>query len=356
MKETTFEPDYHNIVCAAENKKSSRIPLYEHCVSPRIMETLQGSKFADLFNGNYQDKVEFFRHFCGFYRDNGYDTVSYECCVVPIMPGGGALGGALGRQEEGVIKTRSDFDAYPWEAIPERFFEIFRINYRALEEAMPQGMKAIGGVGNGVFECVQDLVGFQQLCYISADDKDLYADLFIRVGDMMVQIWERFLAEFGDLFCVCRTGDDLGFKTSTLLSAGDIRSHIIPQYKRVVDIAHSHGKPFLLHSCGCIFSVMDDLINDAHIDAKHSNEDVISPYSRWIDDYGAKIGNFGGLDTDVLCNSNTVDVVQYTSDVYRLCESKGRGVAIGSGNSIPDYVDPGRYSLMLDTVRRLRGN
>ncbi|MDR1030283.1 MAG: hypothetical protein LBL76_05370 [Treponema sp.] len=47
------------------------------------------------------------------------------------------------------------------------------------------------------------------------------------------------------------------------------------------------GKPFLLHSCGCIFKVMDDLIA-ARIDAKHSNEDAIAPYGR-------RIGNFGGL-------------------------------------------------------------
>jgi uroporphyrinogen decarboxylase len=92
----------------------------------------------------------------------------------------------------------------------------------------------------------------------------------------------------------------------------------------------------------------------AGIDAKHSNEDVISPYSRWIDNYGARIGNFGGIDTDVLCDSSQVDLASYTVDIFRLCEAKGRGAAIGSGNSIPVYVNPGRYCQMLDTVRKLR--
>jgi uroporphyrinogen decarboxylase len=98
---------------------------------------------------------------------------------------------------------------------------------------------------------------------------------------------------------------------------------------------------------------MDDLI-DAGIDAKHSNEDVISPYSRWIDDYGKRIGNFGGLDTDVLCDSSTADLVSYTTEVFRLLGKKGHGTAIGSGNSIPDYISPARYCRMIDTVRRLR--
>jgi uroporphyrinogen decarboxylase len=339
-----FTPDFNNIVLAAENKKSRRIPVYEHIISPNIMETMSGKKFAGLYDGDYSDKLEFFRHYCGFFRDSGYDTVSFECCTGAVMPGSGALANL----KEGVIKTRSDFETYPWETIPDIYFEKNRDFFRALAEVMPPGMKGIGGVGNGLFECVQDVVGFQELCYIKADDDDLYTALFVKTGNMLTQIWERFLKEFGDLYCVCRFGDDLGYKSNTLLSAEDIRKHIIPQYRRIVDLIHVQGKPFLFHSCGCIFNVMDDII-------KHSNEDVIAPHSRWINDYGQRIGNFGGLDTDVLCDSSSVDVISYTTDIYHLCEKKGRGVAIGSGNSIPDYVSPVRYGKMLETVRRLRG-
>jgi uroporphyrinogen decarboxylase len=345
-----FAPDYHNMVDAALNKKSARIPLYEHIIAADIMEAIQGKQFVHLHDGARRDKEEFFRHYCGFFKDSGYDAVSYECCVGEVMPGSGALGG----HKEGAIKTRSDFDAYPWDAVPDLYFERHREKFEGLEKAMPLGMKAVGGVGNGIFECVQDVVGFQELCYIKSDDEELYAALFARTGDTLVKIWERFLKEFGELYCVCRFGDDLGYKSNTLLSAEDIRKHIIPQYRRIVDLVHSHGKPFLFHCCGCVFNVMDDIIAGAGIDAKHSNEDVIAPYSKWINEYGDRIANFGGLDTDVLCDSSTVDLVSYTTGVFRLCENKGRGTAIGSGNSIPKYVSPGRYSLMLDTVRKLR--
>ncbi|MDR0312842.1 MAG: hypothetical protein LBI14_04530 [Treponema sp.] len=346
-----FSPDFQNIVNAALNKKTSRIPLYEHIIDATIMEAIQGRKFVNLYNGNSNDREEYFRNYCDFFRDSGYDAVSFECCVGEVMPGSGALGG----HKEGVIKTRQDFDAYPWDSVPDLYFKKNREIFQILAKVMPQGMKAVGGVGNGIFECVQDVVGFQELCYIKSDDEELYAALFTKTGDMLAVIWERFLKEFGDLFCVCRFGDDLGYKSNTLLSANDIRMHIIPQYRRIVDLVHTHGKPFLLHSCGCIFNVMDDIITGVGIDAKHSNEDVIAPYSRWINDYGSRIANFGGLDTDVLCDSSTVDLVFYTSAVYRLCEAKGRGTAIGSGNSIPKYVSPSRYSQMLETVRSLRG-
>jgi len=346
-----FQPDYNNIVNAALNRKSDRIPLYEHIIGDSFMEKATGKKFAGLHSGNYAEKREYFQHFCGFFRDMGYDTVSYECCVTPVMPGSGALGG----WSEGAIKTREDFEKYPWDGIVSTFYDTYTPYLKALRDSMPEGMQAVGGVGNGVFECVQDIVGFEQLCFILADDRKLYEDLFAKAGDVLCAVWERFLPEFGDIFCVYRMGDDLGYKSSTLLPPEDVRQLIIPQYKRVVDIVHSYRKPFLLHSCGNIFDVMGDIIATAGINAKHSNEDAIAPFSKWIDDYGHEIGNFGGLDTDALCDVTLCDIVEYTTAAYNACAKKGHGVAIGSGNSIPHYVSVDRYYTAIDVIRRLRG-
>lgn len=147
-----------------------------------------------------------------------------------------------------VIQDEDDFKQYPWDEIPEYYFEKYSRYFRALREEMPEGMKAIGGVGNGIFECVQDLTGFQGLCYIAADDEELYHDLFKKVGETNLKIWQRFMKEFGDIYCVLRFGDDLGYKSSTMLSADDVKKLILPQYKPIVDLVHSYGKPFLLHS------------------------------------------------------------------------------------------------------------
>lgn len=142
-------------------------------------------------------------------------------------------------------------------------------------------MLILWGVGNGIFECVQDIVGYESLCMIAVDDPELYGLLFETVGKVSRGVWKRFLDSYADLFAVCRFGDDLGYKTSTLLSVQDIQRHIIPPYKGIVDIVHSSRKPFLLHSCGCIFDVMDQIIDGAGIDAKHSNEDAITPFEEW---------------------------------------------------------------------------
>ena len=267
-----FQPDYTNMVKAARNIEVKRFPLYEHKVDPKVMEEITGVSFAELYNGDDRDLDEFFRNYCGFYRDMGYDTVSFEELIGPAMPGSGALG----EHVKGVIQTREDFERYPWDGICDTYFQMYHRSFEALRRNMPEGMKAIGGVGYGIFECVQDLVGYEDLCYMRVDDEELYHDMFFKIGESNLKIWKRFLREYGDIYCVCRFGDDLGFKSTTLLPPDEIRELVIPQYKPIIQAVHDAGKPFLLHSCGCIFDVMEDIIA-AGIDAKHSNEDRSPP-------------------------------------------------------------------------------
>lgn len=345
-----FEPDYRNIVRCAQNKEAKRLPLYEHIISEKKMEEICNYKFSPLFKGDDKDIHEYFRCYCSFFKSMGYDTVSFECCIGAAMPGAGALGNS---RHDPIIKTAEDFEKYPWEEIPDIYFAKFGKYFNALRDEMPEGMKAVGGVGNGIFECVQDVVGYQNLCYISADDEDLYKGLFQKVGETNLKIWQRFMKEYGDIYCVLRFGDDLGYKSNTLLSADDIKNLIVPQYKPIVDLVHSYKKPFLLHSCGNIFNIMDDMIDVVEIDAKHSNEDQIAPFSVWVEKYGDRIGNFGGLDVNAVCNYSKAELKEYIGDVIAKCKGHG-GFAIGTGNSIPDYVPIENYLNMIEIIREYR--
>lgn len=346
-----FEPDYHNLFNSAKNKEVLRTPLYEHIVSSEKMGEIIGRNIEPLYDGSQSDIDEFFHYYCNFFKDHGYDTVSFECCIGQIMPGAGALGNS---RIDPVIKDEADFNSYPWEDIPDMYFASNTKYFEALRKNMPTGMKAVGGVGNGIFEIVQDLVGFQNLCYIGVDNEDLYRELFRKVGEVNLAIWKRFMKEFGDIYCVLRFGDDLGYKSATLLTPHDTRALIIPRYKPIIDLVHSYGKPFLLHSCGNIFDVMEDILA-AGIDAKHSNEDQIAPFSEWVKRYGDRIGNFGGIDVDVVCSYSKAEMKEYIEDVFAKCKGHG-GFAFGTGNSIPAYVPAEGYLNMIEIVREIRGD
>ena len=165
-----FQPDYRNVVDAARCVRPRRLPLYEHNVYPNVIEALAGRNFAGLATGDRKDRVEYFRIFCSALVDLGYDTVPFEGCLVELIQGGEALCGRAGP----LFSTRGDIESFDWAGLPDAYFKRFDIDFEALKEALPPGMMALAGVGNGVFESIQDFVPLTDLSYLEADDPDAF--------------------------------------------------------------------------------------------------------------------------------------------------------------------------------------
>ena len=104
---------------------------------------------------------------------------------------------------------------------------------------------------------------------------------------------------------------------------------------------------------GCIFDVMEDLLA-LGIDAKHSNEDQIAPFERWIADYGDRIGLFGGIDVNLLCQKSADEVYREAVDKCTRFRASARGYGMGSGNSIPGYVPVDGFLSMIEAAKMIR--
>ncbi|MBN1557950.1 MAG: hypothetical protein JW951_07370 [Lentisphaerae bacterium] len=345
----TFAPDYRHLIAAARNREAERLPLYEHAFSVEVVEALLGREVAPLLEGDLADKTEAFRRECGFAVAYGYDCFPLEGCPTSVVQGGQGLRGRAGP----LIANVDDLERYPWEDKFHEFTSLHGDRFEALRRSLPPGMKAVGGIGNGLFEAAQDFVPFASLAYLQVDAPDAYARLWQKIGDWQIRLWTWLLDQYGDMFAVCRFGDDLGFRSATLLQPDEIRHHIIPQYKRIVDLVHARGKPFLLHSCGRIYEVMDDLIETAGIDAKHSNEDAIDPFTVWVERYGDRIGNFGGIEMNLIALNTPDEVTAYVRDLLPRVTGHG-GVAIGTGNQVSSYVKPENFVAMTEAVRAWR--
>jgi len=344
-----FENDYRHMLDVLSNRRPRRLPVYEHIISPEIMEKILGVQFAASYDGGPADLLEFFTHYCRFFQEMTYDTVSFEMTIVDILPDHGAIFGG----RPGPIQTDDDFAKYPWDELPEIYWQSAAPRFDALIRTMPPGMKALGGVGNGVLEISEDLAGFQYLAYMQVDNPELYAALYRKIGDLMATLWAEFLERYGEHFAICRFGDDLGFKTSTLISPKTIREHIIPSYARVISLIRGAGKPFLWHSCGKIFAIMEDVIA-LGINAKHSNEDAIAPFDEWIARYSDRIGLLGGIDVDILCQKSPDEIVEDVVAKGTRFRRNAQGYALGSGNSIPEYVPVEGYLAMIEAAQKIR--
>jgi uroporphyrinogen decarboxylase len=98
---------------------------------------------------------------------------------------------------------------------------------------------------------------------------------------------------------------------------------------------------------------MDDVIA-LGINAKHSNEDIIAPFDQWVALYGDRIGLLGGIDVDLLCQKQPAEIIDEVFEKGKRFRAAARGYALGSGNSIPDYVPVEGYLAMIEAARKIR--
>jgi len=345
-----FEPDYHQILEVLNNRRPERLPLYEHHIDPPFISKVMGENISSHGLKNHELE-DYYRKVIGFWKEMNYDAFDFEAAICDILPGHGAIMGGMA----GPIQTREDFENYPWADIPRIFREIYTPHFEAIRKALPLGMKAYGGCGYGIFEASQDLVGYEYLCVMQCMDPELFGDIFTKIGVLWQILWSWVIENYSDIFVFFRMGDDLGHKTSTLLEPDIIRRHIFPQYKKVIDLIHRSGKKFLLHSCGNIFPLMEDII-DLGIDAKHSNEDQIAPFPVWIEKYSDRIGLFGGFDLNLLVLEKPETVYHTVLEQGSQYRKTAKGYGLGSGNSIPSYIPVDGFMAMIEAVKEIRRN
>jgi uroporphyrinogen decarboxylase len=197
----------------------------------------------------------------------------------------------------------------------------------------------------GPYEWASTLLGVIGLSYLLADDPELVGMVFDKLGRLIVGA-NRQLASM-DAVGATRQGDDLGFRTGTFLSPPDLRRYVFPIYRQMTDIAHAAGKPFILHSCGQLSDVYDDLIDDCHIDSKHSFEEAILPVEQFKQQYGHRVTPLGGLDVDVICRADEAVLRRYARQKIEQCFGD-RYWALGTGNSLTNYMPVENYRIVLE--------
>jgi uroporphyrinogen decarboxylase len=145
----------------------------------------------------------------------------------------------------------------------------------------------------------------------------------------------------------------MGFRSGTLISPDDLREFVLPGHKLMAHLSHAAGRPYLLHSCGNLDAIMEDLIEDVGINAKHSFEDTIESVVSAKGQYGDRIAVLGGIDMDFLCWASEEQVRQRVRDTLERC-MPGGGYCLGTGNSVANYIPLENYLAMLDEGRKFK--
>jgi uroporphyrinogen decarboxylase len=250
-------------------------------------------------------------------------------------------------EKAGAIGGWSEFEHYPWPRAEDA--DLYPMEYVA--KHLPEGMAIIAAI-SGVLEPVMWLMGYETFALAIYDQPDLIDAMFDKVAQSLIPLAHTLVQM--DRVMALWMGDDMGFKTGTMMSPDHLRRFVFPIQKRIASIARDRGMPFLLHSCGNLEAVMDDLIDEVGIDAKHSFEDVIEPVESFAARYGKRIAVIGGVDMDVLARGTEEQVRARTRAVLDAC-APGGGYILGSGNSVANYVPVANFLAMLDEGRRYDG-
>jgi uroporphyrinogen decarboxylase len=249
-------------------------------------------------------------------------------------------------EHQGPIQSWEDFEKYNWPSVSDIDFGPLEW----LDRNLPDNM-GVYDLTAHILEMITFLLGFETFAYKLVDDPDLVDAIGQKVGEFYVQ----YTAALCDFSCVPLVwgSDDMGFRTGTLASPDFLREKVLPWHRKCAEVAHERGRPYLLHNCGNLEAIMDDLIDDVRIDAKHSFEDNIMPVTEACRRYASRISILGGIDVDFLCRSDEQAIRKRVRETLDIC-MQYTGYCLGTGNTVANYMPFEHFLVMIDEGRRYR--
>jgi len=323
------KPNINNLYKILRREAPDRPTLFELFLNEQLYEHFTGGKepaWGTAAGTRYLAKA---------YAAAGYDYATVAGSKFGFPTEGQDQKHSLSLNEGAPIADRTAFDAYVWPNVDE-----FDFGALDVAEDLPEGMKLMVMGPNGVLENVIRLMGYDNLCLMIYDDPELVSDVFENVGKRMVRYYELAL-QYKSVGLVM-SNDDWGFNTQTMLMPSQMREYVFPWHQKIVDLGHAAGLPVVLHSCGYFGEVMEDVIG-LGFDGKHSYEDNIlcveESYKKWHD----RIAILGGIDLDFIVTKTPEEVYARAKALLDLGKT---GYALGTGNSVPEYVPWENYFAM----------
>ena len=335
------KPDIDALIKTLRNEKAEFIPIAELGVHPVIKEKFIGKKILTI-----TDEIE-------FWYKAGYDYVKLQP-KIDFNPAkiktntnityndDGTVFRNWASEGNGVITSLKEFEKY-------EFPELNEIDYQKFDEAkinLPEGMGIVGQYGD-IFTMTWEMMGFENFSLALFEDDELIKMINEKIGHIVVNMFEN-MSQIDEVKALWYS-DDIAYANGLMVSPESLDKYFFPWLKKIGDIAKSVNKPLIYHSDGILFDVMNKII-DCGVNALHP----IEPKAMNIVDVKEQIGDklclIGNIDVDLLARGTKEEVIK---NVLFNIENVGMngGYCVGSGNSIPEYVNFENYVAMIETAK-----
>ncbi len=247
---------------------------------------------------------------------------------------------------DGPIKEPTDLKTYtpPDPDAPHRL--------QSLREAVKKfkGKRAIVFLTHDGFEFPHYLRGgMENLLLDYYDNPRLAHELAEIVIDYKIRLMRRAIREGADAVV---SGDDYANQHGTVMSPQHFREFVLPYLKRGIDAAHDEGVPFIKHTDGNIWAILDDMVQ-AGIDALDPIEPAAGMDIGEVKaKYGDRIAVIGNVDCSFVLTRGTIEEVEEAvKETIAKASPKG-GHILASSNSIHPAVKPENYKAMVEATRK----
>ena len=324
---------------ALARKQPDRVPLWELIVNEPVIKALYGDiPYLDFAEKEDLDGVTIFED--NRMEEIGAETFRDEWGVVwKIEPNG------IPYPSGGPIRDEGDLDGYS-PPDPDAGHRLV-----SLREAVKRfkGERAIVFLGHETFEFSHYLLGGMDKVFINyVTNPGFIERLSEMVWSYKERVLERAAEEGAD---VLLTGDDYAYAKGPLMSPEHFERFILPYLQKAVDVAHRKGVPFIKHTDGNLWKIMDMIVGTGI-----KGLDPIEPIARMdIGEvkakYGDRIAVCGNVDcTEVLPHGSREQVIEAVKETIAKA-SPGGGHILASSNSIHPGVKPENYRTMVEAVR-----
>ncbi len=207
----------------------------------------------------------------------------------------------------------------------------------------------------GFFETSQKLRGYEQLYCDLLQEQDFLFALWDRLLELQKRFFRNYLSLVAPFVIAVGYADDLGMQDRPQLSPSLYRQTLKPYHQKIFSYIHSFGVKVMLHSCGDILPLMEDLI-EAGVDifnpvqTSAAEMDVHTLASR----FGDRAVFWGGIDEQqVLRAGTTAEVRQEVRRVALALGSQG-GYVLSATHNIQIDTPPANLLAMYDEARQIR--
>lgn len=328
------------MLTALRRRQPDRVPVWELIVNQPAISALAGpgASYFDLVDLLDLDGVTIF--------ENQHLAAAPGGAVVDewgITWGMGAAG--IPYPVRGPLESRADIRSYrapdpdaPW-----------RLEDLRAAVARFQGHRAIVFLTHDAFEFSANLRGMENLLADYIEAPDFVRELGALVIEYKLGVLRRALEAGADAVVA---GDDYAWRGGPIMSPAHFREFISPHLRRLAELTHAAGRPFIKHTDGLIWPLMEDLLS-AGIDALHPLEpiagmDIGEVKARC----GERIALCGDIDCTALLPFAGAEQVEEAVKETIAKAAPGGGFVLSSSNSIHPGVRPENFRAMVEAARR----